>query len=168
MTQFPQTITKQNGGADVMAIGLVLLQTISTYVTAAELPLELRAGLAEIVETNQGNEPGLRTRQYHWARHGAQQHRCHCRHIEQMRKERVAVLAGARSAKGRFRPEVCRERQTCSKATDGQDVDASASKNLQTSPTKCHECIPENSLQSAPWNRLKAMRLLHGFHGFVI
>ena len=65
-----------------MAIGLIPLQPITANVTAPQLDLEARAGLAKIMEAHQGGNPILSHRQRYRAWHRSQQTGGYCGHIE--------------------------------------------------------------------------------------
>lgn len=87
-----QRIQQQDCRSYVMAIRLIRLQAIAAEMAAAELALESWAGLAEIVQANQGDNPALRAWQRDWTRHDGQQHRCHCSDIEKMGQQGVPEL----------------------------------------------------------------------------
>lgn len=75
-----------------MAIGLIQLQAVGVEMAAAELDLEARAGLSEIVQTDKRDDPAFRTWRGDGTMHGGQQHRCNGSNIEKMRQQWIAVL----------------------------------------------------------------------------
>lgn len=87
-----KAITQKNCRSHIMAIWLVSLQAITSEMTTAELDLEARAGLAEIMQPNQSCDPSFSTRQRNWTRHHRQQCRRHSCHIQKVRQQRVSKL----------------------------------------------------------------------------
>lgn len=75
-----------------MAIGLIQLQAVGAEMAAAELDLEARAGLSEIVKPDQRHNPAFRTWRGDGTMHGGQQHRCNGSNVEKMRQQWVAGL----------------------------------------------------------------------------
>ena len=79
-----QEIRDQDDGINVMPIGLIRFQLITTNVLTTQLSLKTGGCFAEVVQPDQRSDPGLRTGKRHGTWHDRQQHRGNCRNIEQV------------------------------------------------------------------------------------